>query len=273
MNGFLTFVLISYAVLFILAFFSDYLIFQPFSSSYSDESLLTSAKRMGIPDARVVRLQSVVAGKEPETITAIYLPNPSARYTLLFSHGNAEDLGDDLPQLDMFRRAGFAVLAYDYRKYGTSTGKPTERGAYADAESAYKYLTGELQVPPQQIIIMGRSLGSAVSLQLATTHPSAGLILEAPFRTAFTVISRVKVLPFDKFDNESKIRDYRGPLLVIHGQSDPLVPPSHGRRIFELASGPKQHLWIAGAHHNDVLFSAPQDYLAALQKFAASLKS
>ena len=119
---------------------------------------------------------------------------------------------------------------------------------------------------------MGRSLGSAVSLELATRHPSAGLILEAPFLTAFKVISRVKLLPFDKFNNESKIRDYHGPLLVIQGQADNLVPPSQGRRIFEMASGPKQCLWIAGAHHNDVLFTAPQKYISAMQDFAATLK-
>jgi hypothetical protein len=271
MTGILTFLVVSYLALIILGIFSDYLIFQPFPSSYTDAGLELSAKRLGIADVRVLHLQSVVSDKKPESITAVYLPNPDARYTLLFSHGNAEDLGDDLPQLDAFRRAGFSVFAYDYRGYGTSTGRPTESGAYADAEAAYKYLPGELHVPPEQIIVMGRSLGAAAALQLATSHPSAGLILESPFLTAFKVISRVKLLPFDKFDNESRIRNYRGPLLVIQGQADRLVPPSHGRRIYELATGPKQSLWVPGAGHNDVFLTAPQDYLHALRTFAASL--
>jgi abhydrolase domain-containing protein 17 len=84
-------------------------------------------------------------------------------------------------------------------------------------------------------------------------------------------VSRVRLLPFDKFDNESKIRRYRGPLLVIQGTSDEVVPFRQGQRIFALASGPKQSLWVPGAHHNDVLFTATQKYLDALHAFTASL--
>lgn len=277
-NLLLTLVIGFYVVLIALAIISERLIFQPSLSSYTDADLLTSARGLGLPDARVVHFESrsYNAGKKqthPETVTAVYLPNPDARYTLFFSHGNAEDLGDDLPLLDIYRRAGFSVFSYDYRGYGTSTGHASESGIYADAESAYGFLTAELHVPPQQIIVMGRSLGSAAALQVATTHPSAGLVLEAPFETAFKLLTRVKLLPFDKFDNESKIRNYRGPLLVIQGESDEVIPLRHGKRIFALATGPKQSLWVPGAHHNDVLFTSTQKYLSALQAFASSLKT
>jgi fermentation-respiration switch protein FrsA (DUF1100 family) len=275
-HAIITSVIVFYVVLVLLGLFSDRLIFQPQSPSYSDSVLLSSAARLGVAAPQVVHFQSSAYNDgrkktKAESVTGLYLPNPGARYTILFSHGNAEDLGDDLPLLDIYRRAGFSVFAYDYRGYGTSTGQPTEAGLYADAEAAYNYLTGELHVAPRDIIVMGRSLGCAAALQMAVTHPSAGLVLEAPFQTAFKVLTRVRLLPFDKFDNESRIRQYRGPLLVIQGISDEVVPLRHGQRIFAIASGPKQSLWVPGAHHNDVLFTATQKYLDALHSFAATL--
>ena len=82
-------------------------------------------------------------------IAAAYLPNPEARYTLLYSHGNGEDMGDDLPILEEYRRAGFAVFAYDYNGYGASGGRPSEAAVYRDVEAAFDFLTGTLQVPPE----------------------------------------------------------------------------------------------------------------------------
>src|SRR5512140_350061 len=105
-----------YAVLILLAFYSDRLIFQPQPATYTDESLSDSVHRL----SESGRLMHIVSGGE--RITAIYLPNAQAKYTLLFSHGNAEDLGDSLSFLQMYREAGFSVFSYDYRGYGTSTG-------------------------------------------------------------------------------------------------------------------------------------------------------
>lgn len=251
--------------------------FQPQASSYQDSDLLGAAKGMGVADAEVLKLQSSSydnGSKKavPETITAIYLPNPSARFTLLFSHGNAEDIGADLPLLGIYRQAGFAVFAYDYRGYGTSEGRATEPGVYADAEAAYAALTGQLHVPSKQVISVGRSLGSAPAIHIAVTHPTAGLVVEAPFLSAFRVLTRVQLLPWDKFDNATKIQQVRVPVLVIQGDADEVVPYRHGQRIFELANEPKRSMWVHGAHHNDVLFTATSQYLDALREFAKSLK-
>src|SRR5437764_349842 len=100
-------------LLFVAIFLSDGLIFQPQPSSYRDT-------------AEVLKLNT----QDGKKISAIYLLNPQAKYTILVSHGNAEDIGDDRPLLEEFRNAGFSVFAYDYHGYGTSEGKPSEKNSY-----------------------------------------------------------------------------------------------------------------------------------------------
>src|SRR5512146_2512267 len=121
MRIFLILVGVAYLGLIVLAIFAERIIFQPHASSYRDKDF-EALKSEGVEH---LRLRS-----GSETISAVYLLNPTARYTLLYSHGNAEDIGDDMFILEEFRKAGFSVLAYDYRGYGTSSGTPSEKGLY-----------------------------------------------------------------------------------------------------------------------------------------------
>src|SRR5579871_3905512 len=126
-----------YIGLFLFAYFlSDSMIFLPHPSSYKDS-------------AEILKI-TTASGKK---ISAVYLPNPSAKFTLLVSHGNAEDLGDDRYWLENLRHAGFSVFAYDYEGYGSSEGKPTEKTAYEDEAAAYDYLAVNLKTAPDHIII------------------------------------------------------------------------------------------------------------------------
>jgi fermentation-respiration switch protein FrsA (DUF1100 family) len=254
-----------YIALIVLALVSDQLIFQPQPSSYTDEGLSQTLKRLPEPG----RFMHIISGGE--RISAFYLPNSRAMYTLLFSHGNAEDIGQDLDFLRMYHEAGFAVFTYDYRGYGTSTGRPSERGVYEDVNAAYDFLTKRLGVPPGQIISIGRSVGCAPAIHLAATRPVKGLIAEAPFLTAFRVLTRIPLLPWDKFNNLRDIRRVHVPVLIIHGRNDEVVPFWHGERLFQNANGPKQFLPVEGAGHNDVLFVAGEKYFQAIQGFAARL--
>jgi len=254
---------LGYGVLAVLALMSDRVIFQPHRSSYR----LSDLAQSGLAG---VQVPSLASGQF--RIAAVYLPNPSARYTLLFSHGNAEDLGDDLPMLAEFRNAGYAVFAYDYRGYGDSEGTSSEASLYADVDAAYQYLTGNLHVVPDRIIAFGRSLGCAAAIHLAAAHPVAGLIVEAPFLSAFRVLTRIRLLPWDKFNNAAAIRRVHCPVLIIHGRSDEVVPRWHGERLYQLANPPKRNLWVDHAGHNDVLMLAPQRYFEAIQKFIALLE-
>jgi abhydrolase domain-containing protein 17 len=202
-----------------------------------------------------------------EKISAVYLPNSQSRYTILYIHGNAEDLGDIRPVLARLHQQGFSVFAYDYRGYGTSNGIPGEANAYRDADAAYTYLTKQLKIPADRIIIYGRSIGGGSATELATRYSVAGLILESTFTSAFRVILPFPILPFDKFTNLDKLKKIHCPILVMHGQADKIIPFQHGRSLYAASPEPKISLWVADAGHNDFDDVAGKRYQQALLAF------
>jgi fermentation-respiration switch protein FrsA (DUF1100 family) len=234
---------------------ADRLIFLPPPASYRAEQ-------------GVVMLDTADGGR----IAAVHLPLADATHTILYSHGNAEDLGHVRPVLETIRRAGFAVFAYDYRGYGLSAGTPSEAATYRDIDAAWTHLTERLGVPPRRVILLGRSVGAGPSVDLATRVPVGGLVLESAFVTAFRVLTRVPLLPFDKYRNIDKIIRVACPVLVIHGTADEVVPLWHGQRLFQAAREPKRALWVDGAGHNDLMLVAGARYGRALADFAALLE-
>jgi hypothetical protein len=236
-------------------FLSERLIFQPQQAGYRD-------------NAAILKLTSADGAK----ISATFLPNPDSAYTVLFSHGNAEDIGDVQPQLELIRDAGFSVFAYDYQGYGTSEGKSTERYAYDDENAAYNYLVQTMHIQPTKIIAFGRSVGSGPAADLASRRPVAGLILESAFTSTFRVMTRVAVFPFDRFDNLDKVKKLHRPVLIIHGTHDSVINVVHGRELFAAANEPKQALWVEGANHNDVALIGGARYFDALKAFAIMIQ-
>ena len=201
-------------------------------------------------------------------LCAVWMPNPKATHTLLFSHGNAEDLGHDLPFLRELGGAGFNVFGYDYRGYGRSEGKPNEKGLYRDIDAAYKHLVEKLKVRPEQIIVLGRSLGSGPSTWLASRQPVGGVVFESAFTSAFRVVIPFPLFPFDQFPNLKWLPQVRCPILVIHGTSDTIISMKHGKRLYEAYQGPKESWWVEGADHNDLFDVAGDAYLKRLQDFS-----
>ncbi len=242
--------LLIYVFLFFFGlFFSERLIFQPHPSSYKDtENILKLTSKNGMQ------------------ISAVYLPNAKAKYTILYSHGNAEDLGDDQHDFEYLRDLGFSVFAYDYQGYGTSQGEPSESNAYEDVEAAYNYLTEKLGVPAENIIAYGHSLGGAMAIDIAAKKPLAGLIVESSFTTAFRVLTRISILPFDKFRSIDKMQTVKCPVLVVHGMQDNTIAVGHGKALFDSAVGPKQMILVEQAGHVSARMFAPKRFLAALQE-------
>jgi abhydrolase domain-containing protein 17 len=241
-------------LLIIAAFFADRAIFRPQVSSYKDT-----------PDT--IKLKT----RDGEQISARYYENPNSSYTILFSHGNAEDIGMLEPFAWHLRDLGVSVLTYDYQGYGTSSGSPSEENSYAAIDAAYDYLLTEKRLDPKRIILHGRSLGGGVAVDLASRKPVAGLILESTFTSAFRVITRYPILPFDKFENIKKIGKVTCPVLLIHGTNDWTIPSYHGHRLFERANEPKQSLWVEGAGHNDVVHKDEKSYSDSIRTFAQTL--
>jgi hypothetical protein len=212
-----------------------------------------------------------LAAPNGEKISAKLFAHPDAEYTILFSHGNAEDIFGSTPFFEQLRDAGFNVLAYDYRGYGTSEGAPSERNSYEDAEAAYNYLTADLKIAPERIILHGRSLGAAVSIDLAAKRKCGALIVESGFVSAFRVVTHFPIFPFDKFRSLDKIKNVRSPVLFIHGKRDEVIPFRHGEMLFAAANEPKFSLWLDEARHNDVFVTQKQAYLQTIRVFARNL--
>lgn len=246
---------IPYLVLFLYAlFFSDKIIFQP-------EPLQLRAP------ADILKLKDSAG----TSIAALYLPNENATRTILYSYGNAEDIEAVRSELQKLHDLGFAIMAYDYPGYGFSGGSPSEQGAYRAIDAAYAHLTQTLKIAPENIVIMGRSLGGGVSVDLAAREKIGGLILQSTFKSAFRVLTNWRILPFDKFNSIGKIRNVKCPILITHGTADEVISFQHGTTLFEAANEPKQFYPVPGARHNNVVGVGGKAYEKALLDFLNSL--
>lgn len=213
-----------------------------------------------------------LASGDGEQITAVYLEHPDAQYTILFSHGNAEDLGSVLPFMSQFHALGYSVLLYDYRGYGTSEGRPSVRNTYQDIDAAYRWLVEEKGVGPQRIIAQGRSVGGGPATWLAAHREVGGLVLESTFVSAFRVKTIAPLLPWDKFNNLKHIRQTACPALIVHGRNDQVLPFWHGKKLYDAVPGKKMHLWIEGGEHNNYAYVAGTSYFEAFENFIAMVK-
>jgi hypothetical protein len=188
---------------------------------------------------------------------------------LVWSHGNGGNIANRVEVVLALQERGVSVLAYDYRGYGKSAGRPTEAGVLRDARAAYDSERAR-GTPPGRIVAFGESLGSAVTVDLAIARPCAGVVVVAPFTTLGEVARRhygpLGGLADGRFDALGKVSRLGVPILVAHGDRDEIVPFDLGERLFAAAPEPKQFVRVRGAHHNDV-FDAPA-LLDAIAAFA-----
>lgn len=196
-------------------------------------------------------------------------PRPAA---LLWAHGNAGNISHRLDNIrDIHDRLGVGIFIFDYRGYGQSDGTPSEAGLYRDARAARRVLVDRLGVPARQVVYFGRSLGAAVAMELALADPPAGVILESPFLSVRAMANRVLpgsgFLLRSRFDSLARARRLRAPLLVLHGDSDEVVPHDHGRRLWEAAAEPKAFYTIRGAGHNNTYVVGGSGYWEAWRAF------
>lgn len=178
-------------------------------------------------------------------------------YTILYSHGNATDLPRLEHQLQAFVRQGYDIIAYDYPGYGLSTGRPSESSLIGSTQRVYRYLRDSQHVPAKKIIAYGHSLGAAMSIALASKVPLAGLVADAGFVSAYRVMTRYALLPFDKYDNLQRIKHARCPVVVMVGTHDRVISPWHSRDLYAAAPEPKRLIVLRRTGHNDGRYHDP----------------
>ena len=198
--------------------------------------------------------------------------------TLLWFHGNSGNISHRLDNIHILnQRLGVGVFIIDYRGYGLSEGKPSEKGLYMDAEAALDYLKADLGLDPERdVVLMGRSLGAGVAVEMATRHRVRGVMLESGFTSIREMaeasgsklpIALVLLVFEARYDSISKIGRVESPVMVLHGDRDDTVPYWMAERLYAAANEPKTLYPIRGASHNDTVYVGGEGYLRALGDF------
>lgn len=215
----------------------------------------------------------IVDTKGGNKVVATLWKHPFARFTILYSHGNAADLGQ-MRDLFIELRAHLRVniMSYDYSGYGRSTGKPSEFNTYYDIEAVYNLLRNEYGFKQEDLILYGQSVGSGPTLHLASKlQKLRGVVLHSAILSGLRVLYPVKVtFWFDIFKNIDKIRYVNCPVFVIHGTEDEIVDCSHGKRLWELSKEKYDPLWVKGGGHCN-LETFPE-YIKYLRKFINTME-
>jgi uncharacterized protein len=202
--------------------------------------------------------------------------HPAPRAVLMYCHGNAECVGYLGPFMKQLRdEQRLTVFVFDYRGYGRSEGSPYETGVLADGHAAQIWLAKRTQRKPADIVLMGRSLGAGVAVDLAANNGARGLILQCAATSMPDAAARlywyapVRLVMKNRYDSLSKIGRYTGPVLMSHGTADTLVPCDLGRKLFDaVPCAQKRFFEIEGGGHND---AEPPEYDRALDEFLDSL--
>ncbi|TWT86559.1 putative aminoacrylate hydrolase RutD [Pseudobythopirellula maris] len=207
--------------------------------------------------------------------------NGAAPRAVLYCHGNGETVPRNLARMRLLRDVlGASIFVFDYRGYGKSEGKPYERGVIADGAAARRWLAERTGVASAEVVLYGRSLGTAVACALAADEtadgePAAGgakaLVLESAFTRLTDAAAHhyrflpVRLLMRNRFDSLARIAKHDGPVFAMHGTDDWVVPIEQGRLLFEAApGGPKRFVEIPHAGHND---TPPRECFEEMRQF------
>lgn len=194
---------------------------------------------------------------------AWWVPAEAARGALVLCHGNAGNIAHRVDKAVLFHELGLSVLLFDYRGYGTSGGRPTERGTYMDMDSAVEHVREVRGVPPERTLFWGESIGASVAVEAATRNPCGGIILESGFTCVPAMAKTVYPwLPtfFVRFgyDSLARIRSVKAPKLILHGPADEIVPYRMGRELYEAAPEPKRFADLRGGHNDGGILVSPE---------------
>ncbi|MCY3542665.1 MAG: alpha/beta hydrolase [Chloroflexi bacterium] len=198
--------------------------------------------------------------------------------TLVWFHGNAGNISNRVYNMMLlYQHVGANVFIFDYRGYGLSDGKPSEKGVYSDGEGALEYLRSRDDIDHDRLVLFGRSLGGCVVAELAMRHRVKAVILESSFtsvdamarynRPAITFFVPSRLLVKSRFESLAKMPRIHSPIMIVHGDKDITVPIHMGRELYDAANEPKRFYEIKGATHDDTHRVGGEAYFAALREF------
>jgi pimeloyl-ACP methyl ester carboxylesterase len=248
-----------------------------------DKIYLPSSTIQTTPDRLGMKYETLSissgSGAERGDLNAWWIPaEQAAAPTLLYLHGNKNNIGHHIENIKHLHDAGYNLLLVDYRGYGKSTGGvPNESKMYEDAESAWNFLLQQRHLDPRQTFIYGHSLGGAIGIDLAVHHPeAAGLIAESTF-TSMRAMAEMEYpwLPVDlllnqRFDSLDKVGKLKVPVLYIHGTWDKRTPFQMSQQLYESSPQPKQIKLIEGGEHDNSSTIGMLEYRAMLNEFIQS---
>lgn len=198
--------------------------------------------------------------------------------TIVWFHGNAGNISNRVYNIMLMNiHLGANLFIFDYRGYGLSEGRPSEKGVYSDGEGALQYLRSRDDIDPDRLVLFGRSLGGCVVAELATRHSAKAVIIESSFTSVdamaqytqpkLTRFAPMRLLVKSRFDSLSKMPHIHSPVMIVHGDKDVTVPIHMGSELYDAANEPKRFYEIKGATHDDTHIVGGENYFKALRKF------
>jgi fermentation-respiration switch protein FrsA (DUF1100 family) len=222
-----------------------------------------SREFIGVPSE--LRLQSediLLTTASGVRIHGWYLEPSNSRKLVLFFAGSIGNISHELSTVAFLESLGAAVTIFDYPGFGSSGGRPSERGCYETAEAVWNYAVAMRRRKPQDIILFGRSLGAAVAAWLAARCPCSALICHGGFTSIPDVAASAYLVPahyfcYIRFNTRDNLRRCKCPVLLLHSEADTVIPFRHGLQLFEAASEPKRLLRLCGNHYGDEWQATP----------------
>ncbi len=198
-----------------------------------------------------------LATPDLETIAGWYVPaaEGAGRWTVLFCHGNAGNISHRVQTLELLHELGLNCLIVDYRGYGESTGRPSEKGTLIDIRAAWDWLIQEKQKTPEEIILFGRSLGGSIAAIVAAEVQPAGVMIESAFTSVVDVgrhyypFLPVRFFVRYKYDAFEAVKQLDCPVMIVHSPDDEIIPYTFGRALYEAAGEPKHFRELKGSHN------------------------
>lgn len=249
--------------------FALYLFFWQARLVYQPEATISAT-----PDQRGLKYEEVDLNTEDGVrLHGWYIPCESARGVVLFCHGNSGNISHRLEMLGILHRLHYATFIFDYRGYGKSEGVPSELGTYRDVDSAWRYLVEQREWNPEQIVILGRSLGGAIAAWLAARVAPRALVIESSFRSLPDLASDlypavpVRWITRIRYPTQQWLANVKCPLLLIHSVHDELIPFEHSQALFAGYSGAAKELVSIRGRHDDGFLHSGGTYESGLRNF------